>query len=142
MEASKNRRMSQTRIRTILTFQFLVWMHHYQKELPPKVLAPRGVTLSVLRPKCLKLLKSWVFNYYLFFAFRRVEGPSLCLGPHLGGLCGFFLASPTLFFSFLVVINKLCHVLGAGHILQHEYCFLTISFYSAENPFRATKSNS
>ena len=142
MEASKNRRMSQTRIRTILPFQFLVWMHHYQKELPPKVLAPRGVTLSVLRPKCLKLLKSWVFNYYLFFAFRRVEGPSLCLGPHLGGLRGFFLASPTLFFSFLVVINKLCHVLGAGHILQHEYCFLAISFYTAENPFRATKSNS
>lgn len=143
MDARKKIRMSQTRIRTNLTFQFLVWMHYYQKELPPKILAPRGVTLSVLRPKCLKLRKAWVFNYYLFFAFRRVEGPNLYLGPHLGGLCGFFLASPTLLVcSFRVVINKVCHVLAAGHILQDEYCFLAISFYSVENPFMATISNS
>ena len=59
------------------------------------------------------------------------------------GLCGFFPAYPTLLvFSSLVLIYKVCHVLEAGHILQDEYCFLAISFYSVENPFMATKSNS
>ena len=41
------------------------------------------------------------------------------------GLCGFFLASLTILVcSLLVIINKVCLVLGAGHILQDNIASL------------------
>lgn len=69
------------------------------------------------------------------FCFRPVEALSLCLGPPfrspvpIRGFCGFFPGLPDTSLLFITsCYQNVCLVLGAGHILQDEYCFLANSF--------------
>ena len=104
-----------------------------EQEECKKSLQQSGVTLSALS-KMLKLLRASIFKWCFFllsgqWRFEFVPWSPPRFPVPLMGLCGVFLASLTLLVcSLLVVINKVCLVLGAGHILQGECYFLAISF--------------